>query len=228
MCLIIYIYICVCIVGAGVDLSATLRPMHPKKLYNTIITQNESVFNNFLNFPKPIIIAVNGPAIGASVTTATLCDAILASEKATFITPFARLGLCPEGCSSVHFKYLMGEDAAKKMLDENYTMGAEEAERVGLVTSLVPHNELQSSAQSLAEKWIKEGKHLLPRTAMGYTDLELLKRVNHEESIQLATAFLSVKFLQAQYNFLSGKGKTKQALVFRFLLITRPLWSMML
>ena len=49
-------------------------------------------------------MAANGPAIGASVTSATTCDAILTSEKATFNVPFAALGIPPEGCSSIHFE----------------------------------------------------------------------------------------------------------------------------
>ena len=64
---------------------------------------------SYFQFPKPLIIAVNGPAIGACVTSATVCDAIVASEKATFATPFAKLGVPPEGCSSVHFERLMGK-----------------------------------------------------------------------------------------------------------------------
>ena len=61
---------------AGVNLSATIQPMHPKKLHNMIRTQNQAVFDAFLDFPKPIIVAANGPAIGACVTSASTCDAI--------------------------------------------------------------------------------------------------------------------------------------------------------
>ena len=96
---------------AGVNLSATIQPMHPKKLHDMIYTRcvrinyqnlcmqsfcptsNRAVFDQFLDCPKPIIIGANGPAIGACVTSATLCDAIVASEQATFLTPFARLAL---------------------------------------------------------------------------------------------------------------------------------------
>ena len=93
---------------AGVNLSETLKPMHPKTLHGLIYENNKAVFDIFIEFPKPLLIAANGPAIGACVTSATLCDGIIASEKATFLTPFARLAIPPEGCSSVHFQRIMG------------------------------------------------------------------------------------------------------------------------
>lgn len=65
---------------AGVDLSGTIKPMHPSELHNMIYTSNKKVFDTFLEFPKPLVAAVNGPAIGASVTTSTLCDYVVASE----------------------------------------------------------------------------------------------------------------------------------------------------
>ena len=75
--------------------------MHPQALHDLIYARNKAVFDQFLQFPKPVIAAINGPAIGASVTTATLCDALLVAEAASLSTPFARLGVPPEGCSSV-------------------------------------------------------------------------------------------------------------------------------
>lgn len=77
---------------AGVNLAGSFKPMHPQKLHNFILKNNAAIFDAFIEFPKPLLIAANGPAIGACVTSATLCDAIIASEKATFSTPFSRLG----------------------------------------------------------------------------------------------------------------------------------------
>merc|ERR1712106_749638 len=106
-----------------------------------------AVFDSFLDVPKPIIIAANGPAIGACVTSASLCDAIVASEKATFLVPFARLSIPPEGCSSVHFERMLGKEAARKMLEEGWKPSAAEAKEIGLVR-----------AQELAEQWVAAGK----------------------------------------------------------------------
>ena len=60
---------------AGVNLSGTIQPMHPKVLHGMIVKHNAAIFDAFIEFPKPILIALNGPAIGACVTSATLCDA---------------------------------------------------------------------------------------------------------------------------------------------------------
>lgn len=209
--------------SAGVDLSAILKPMMPASLHSAIVENNQNLFDMFLDFPKPIMAAVNGPAIGATVTSATLCDAIIAAEEATFSTPFGALGIPPEGCSSVHFADLIGAENAQKMLGkEGWKPTAKEAEACGLVTRVVPGDQLLTEAQQLAEEWIRDGR---TRTIRGNRGRDALKQVNAEESIALADAFLSEPFLKAQLAFLESKGKDKPAKFFKTLLATRPFWK---
>eukprot|EP00009_Paramoeba_aestuarina_P011618 CAMPEP_0201528530 /NCGR_PEP_ID=MMETSP0161_2-20130828/38523_1 /ASSEMBLY_ACC=CAM_ASM_000251 /TAXON_ID=180227 /ORGANISM="Neoparamoeba aestuarina, Strain SoJaBio B1-5/56/2" /LENGTH=283 /DNA_ID=CAMNT_0047929833 /DNA_START=15 /DNA_END=863 /DNA_ORIENTATION=+ len=195
--------------SAGVALNSLIKPMHPRKLFHILEGKNAELFNIFLDFPKPIIAAINGPTIGAATTSATLCDALIASDKATFHTPFAALHIPPEGCSSVHFERIMGQKNANRMLgEEGWKPTGKEAAAIGLATDVVPHEELLSFSQALAEKWIKEGKK---REIRNCHDIQEYKQVNLEESRQLATAFFSTEFLMHQYNFLHSKGKEKPA-----------------
>ena len=216
---------------AGVNLSSMIKPMHPAKLHELIRSQNQSLFDMFLNFPKPIIAAVQGPAIGASVTSATLCDAILCSETATFSTPFHRLGVPPEGCSSVNFPRFMGDDNAQRMMGaEAWIPTAKEALEIGMATKVVSGSErdLLETAQKLGEEWIAEGKQRALPHGGGAALLDEFKLVNAEESSLLADAFTSEKFLEGQRSFLASKGKTGSAAVFSLVKMTRPLWGQML
>lgn len=211
---------------AGVNLGGTLRMEHPKELHAMIVEHNQALFDTFLDFPKPILVAANGPAIGASVTSATLCDGIIASEKATFSTPFAALGVCPEGCSSVLFAQLMGERAAQRMLGkEGWKPTAAEALEVGLVQWTASHEDLMDEAQRIAQQWAEEGAE---RSFRGSSDRAELKAVNARESIQIADSFLGAPFLKSQFEFLWSKKKRGPAAMFLSLWLTRPLWSRLL
>ena len=209
--------------SAGVNLGGTIKLAPPRKLHGWIVQHNEALFRTFIDFPKPILAAVNGPAIGASVTSATLCDGLIASEKATFSTPFARLGVPPEGCSSVLFERLMGALNAARMLGpEGFAPTGQEACDVGLAQWVVPHEALLAEAQAVAEGWIAAGR---ARTWRGdFTQAELVA-VNARESVAVADAFLSVPFLDAQYRFLWSRKKRGPALTFFALKHTRPVWS---
>jgi enoyl-CoA hydratase/carnithine racemase len=211
---------------AGVNLAGTFSLQHPRKMHATIVENNEALFNLFLDFPKPMLVAVNGPAIGASVTSATLCDGIIASEKATFSTPFAALGVTPEGCSSVQFARLMGEENAERMLGrEGWRPSAEEAREAGLIQWVVPHEQLAEEAHRIAREWINTGAR---RSLRGGSGRDELKAVNARESVDLADAFLGAPFIKAQFKFLWSKKKWGPAAMFLAMLVSRPVWSRML
>ena len=158
------------------------------------------------------------------MTSATLCDAVVAAETASFLTPFSRLGIPPEGCSSVHFARLMGEETAARMLGpEGWRPTAAEALEAGLVDAVVPGDQLLETARSLARARAEGG-----RTFRAGSTRADLKAANARESVELATAFLSPPFLKGQMQFLWSKNKTQPALLFAALWATSPLWRLLL
>ena len=210
--------------SAGVNLGGTLRIAHPKVLHAFIVEHNQAIFDAFLDLDKPIIAAVNGPTIGAPTTSATLCDAIVAAEQATFSTPFARLGVTPEGCSSEHFASLMGTENAERMLGpEGWRPTAQEALEAGLVDRVVAHEDLLTAAHAMAVERITTG-----RTFRAGATREALKAINARESIELAGAFLSPPFIKGQMKFLWSKKKRGPAAMFAGLWISSPLWRLLL
>ena len=210
--------------SAGVNLGGTLSLQHPRALHAAIVAHNQALFDAFLNLDKPIVAAVNGHAIGAPVTSATLCDAILAVEDATFLTPFSKLGIPPEGCSSIHFERLMGAESAQRMLGpEGWKPTAAEAAAVGLIDAVVPADQLLDRARALARERVAGG-----RTFRAGSTRDALLAANARESVELADAFLSPPFLKAQMQFLWGKGKKQPAAMFFGLWATAPLWRLLL
>jgi enoyl-CoA hydratase/carnithine racemase len=122
-------------------------------------------------FPKPIVAAVCGPAVGIGTTLLLHCDLVIAGDNAAFSMPFVNLGLCPEAASSFLVPQMMGYHRAAEALLLGEPIQAEAALEVGLVNRVVPPSEAtrvaMQWAQKLAAKPISsliETKRLLKKT----------------------------------------------------------------
>ena len=92
--------------------------------------------NTYIQFKKPIVVAVNGPAIGLGASILPLCDVVCANEKAWFQPPYTTFGQSPDGCSTVMFPKIMGGASAKEILLRGWKLTALEACGKGLVSQV--------------------------------------------------------------------------------------------
>ncbi len=103
-------------------------------------------------FPKPIVAAVSGPAVGIGTTMLLHCDLVYAGDNAAFSMPFVNLGLCPEAASSLLVPQMMGYHRAAEALLLGEPFMAEAALEVGLVNRVLAPTETNNYAQSVAKK----------------------------------------------------------------------------
>jgi enoyl-CoA hydratase/carnithine racemase len=168
---------------------------------------------NFLfaihNFPKPLIAAVKGRAVGIGTTMLMHCDLVTANPDTQFSMPFVSLGLVAEGGSSYNFPRLVGHAKASEILLTGRTFSAAEALEMGLINQ-VAKDEL-SAAMAFANEIAEQ-----PPTAVINTKA-LLKSGSHEalnqvmkaEGILFKIAAQSDEAQIAFMNFLAKKSKVK-------------------
>jgi len=99
---------------------------------------------------KPVIGAINGAAVTGGLELALYCDILIASEQARFADTHARVGLLPTWGLSVRLPQKVGVGMARRMSLTGDYLSATEARRVGLVTEVVPHDELMAAARRVA------------------------------------------------------------------------------
>ena len=103
-------------------------------------------------FPKPLVAAVCGPAVGIGTTMLLHCDLVYAGDNAAFSLPFVNLGVCPEAASSLLVPQLMGYPRAAEALLLGEPFMAEAALEIGMINRIVPPAEANALAQRQALK----------------------------------------------------------------------------
>jgi enoyl-CoA hydratase len=118
---------------------------------NTMKEASDIVYN-IINLEKPVISAINGIAVGAGLAVALMADISIASEKARFTDGHIRLGVGAGDHSVIIWPLLCGMARAKRYLLTADFLDAKEAERIGLVSMVVPHDQLMATAMEFARK----------------------------------------------------------------------------
>ena len=162
---------------------------------------------SLLEFPKPLIAAVKGNAVGVGTTMLLHCDVVISSPTAKFSMPFASLGLVPEAGSSYLFPLLVGYQRAAKIFFTGESFDANNAREMGLVAEIA--SDPLSAALELAKEIAAN-----PPQAMINTKA-LLKASKHDavaavmkaEFELFSLALQSEEAMEAFMNFMAKKGK---------------------
>ena len=137
---------------------------------------------------KPVIAAVNGPAAGMGASFALACDVRLAADTARFSMMFVKRGLAPDTGGSFTLPRIVGWAKATELLLTGDTIDAAEAERIGMVSKVLPQAQLMTAAKELAAKIAKN-----PPLAVAVTkdslnksmvETDIIEQMKHEIDYQ--------------------------------------------
>jgi enoyl-CoA hydratase/carnithine racemase len=142
-----------------------------------------------MNYDKPLIAAVNGPAAGGGFALAMLHDIRLASERATFTSAFVRIGLVAEMGLSYTLPRAVGLEAAMDVMYTGRSVSADEARELGLVRKVLAHEHVVSEAVAYAEQIAAQppiAVQFAKRALVRSLDSDLLAQLELEWSYQVA------------------------------------------
>ncbi len=166
---------------AGQDLSEVIDPKSVG-LTRTVQEHYNPIIKKIRELKKPVIAAVNGVAAGAGASLALACDIVVASENASFIQAFSKIGLIPDSGGTFFLPRIIGMQKASALMMTADPVSANEAEKIGMIYKVFPSEEFESEYIKLAEhlasmptKGLALTKELLNRSYVNdlYTQLDL-------------------------------------------------------
>jgi 2-(1,2-epoxy-1,2-dihydrophenyl)acetyl-CoA isomerase len=133
---------------SGGDTTPEGRP----DVYKALTERYHPIMRAIRELPKPVIAAVNGPAVGIGCSLALCCDLILAAESAYFLLAFVNIGLVPDGGSSLFVPTRVGMARASELAMLGERLGAKQALEWGLINRVVDDERLREETGALAAR----------------------------------------------------------------------------
>jgi enoyl-CoA hydratase len=141
------------VAGADINELAKKTPITGK----TTSEHGQAVLSFIERFPKPVIAAINGFALGGGCELALACHIRIASDKAQIGLPEVTLGIIPGYGGTQRMARLLGKGKALELICTGDRIPAAEAERIGLVNKVVPADQLMATAEEMARKIMSRG-----------------------------------------------------------------------
>lgn len=165
---------------AGQDLKEVTDPNGP--LLTSIVRDHYNpIIEKIRNLNKPVVAAVNGVAAGAGANIALACDVVIASEAASFIQAFSKIGLIPDSGGTFFLPRLIGFQKASALMMLGDKVSATEAEQLGMIYKAIPVEEFEAFVEKTASKLAN-----MPTVGLAYTKVALNRSMRNNLSEQLA------------------------------------------
>ena len=187
--------------SSGADLRAGFDPTpdgHPD-LESALRDRYHPIIAGIRRMPKPVLAAVNGPAVGIGCSLALACDLVVARESAYFLLAFINIGLVPDGGSSLLVPERVGLARASEMAMLGERIGAAQALEWGLINRVMPDDQFQTTVDELAAR-LANG----PTAAYAATKRELNEWLFARLDAQLALEAALQQQAAASRDFLEG------------------------
>ena len=175
--------------GGDIQNLKNLRDKKDEAAFRSLLAKGQRITRTMRSLPKPVFGAINGPCAGAGLSFALGCDIRIASDAATFGPSFARIGLHPDWGGSWFLPKLVGAATACELVFTGSMISAKEAERIGLVNRVVPHDQLMPVVNDLAQMMAKNSPAVL-RLAK--------ESIYHSMTSDLETAFARESDIQLE------------------------------
>ena len=164
---------------AGQDLSEAIDPSIPS--ISTIIQEHYNpIIRRIRHLEKPIVAAVNGVAAGAGASIALACDIVVASESASFVQAFSKIGLIPDSGGTFFLPRLIGMQKATALMMTGEPVLAKDAENMGMIYKSYADDSFETESWKLVSKLAK-----MPTKGLGLTKKLLNASANNDLESQL-------------------------------------------
>lgn len=167
--------------SAGQDIKDLLDPNNPVGLDRIVAEHYNPIILAIYHMPKPVIAAVNGVAAGAGANIALVCDITLATESASFIQAFSKIGLIPDSGGTHTLPRLIGFQRAKALAMLGKKVSAKDAESMGMIFKYFPDESFNEKSMDIAIKL-----STMPTKGLAYTKELYNKGLNTDLETQLA------------------------------------------
>ena len=183
----------------------------PEDVGNVLRSEYMPMLVHLRTMPKPVIAAMNGPAVGIGASFALACDIRIATPEAYLLEAFVNIGLAPDGGVSWLLPRLAGTGVAYEMFFSGKPLQAADAHRLGVINRIVPAERLEEEVRELANHLASQPRQAMAgakravNNALESTFEQAMEFESYLQEAQVATP----EFAEGVQNFLARRAARK-------------------